>query len=192
MLGYYYLIILNSITGIFFFGVMIALESIAIFCIFYTTVTVHCRIVEFKNELIKRLKEYINSVLGEEFENVEFGTLCIMDKFCDEVNEINDWPLNPASFKKKLQCHWDSNLLFRSQASRSIYLDFFAPLLRETINILSVKESLVYPWWQEAEWVGTSRFTMNKNAIGVIPPTFFLFGQIFLARHKEVYSYTKW
>ncbi len=51
------------------------------------------------------------------------------------------------------------------------YVDFLA---QETINTTSEKELTLYPWWQEAEWVGTRRLTMNGNPKGVIPPNFFL------------------
>ncbi len=46
------------------------------------------------------MKDDINQVFEAGLQNVDFQKLRIMDKFCDEVNESNDWPLNPPSFKK--------------------------------------------------------------------------------------------
>jgi len=81
---YYILVILSSITGLFFLGVMIALDGIAIFCIFLhdgDRAPAHCGVQSSINQEDKRLHQ--SSVWGG-LQNVDFAKLRIMDKFCDE------------------------------------------------------------------------------------------------------------
>ncbi|MHA1734332.1 MAG: hypothetical protein ACTSU5_20525, partial [Promethearchaeota archaeon] len=100
VLGYFYLSVLKSATGYWFMLIMLVVDSVAVFCIFYSTVTIHNQIVEFKEDLTGRLKDYINRALAVGMEKVDFGNLQRMNRFCDEVHKIGDWPLNPASVKK--------------------------------------------------------------------------------------------
>ena len=108
--GYYLILALpwDRVPGVSYLILGVLLNISIIFLLYRNTLTIHEKIIEYKEALKKRVMQDIQDAIPT-YKNREFSKdkliyseMQEMHEFYSEVSSIQDWPFNPTSIKKLL------------------------------------------------------------------------------------------
>ncbi|MHA1733900.1 MAG: hypothetical protein ACTSU5_18315 [Promethearchaeota archaeon] len=90
----------NLYLGVGYLLFSVFFNAMFVYLTYKSTIDVHEAITIYKLELKKQFKKEINRIVRQPVGEIDFKRLEEIHDFFDEVDKINDWPLNPTSMKK--------------------------------------------------------------------------------------------
>jgi hypothetical protein len=101
IIGYLELIIYKNLLNVYsMIGISIAIIALVLYLLFSNTMDLHNAIFDCKYNLIENILMQIDTEMNNKPPMIDYDNIFKMNELIKEIENIDDWPFNPTSFKK--------------------------------------------------------------------------------------------